>query len=528
MSALFGSLNYPTSSSSRQQSRASSAAFAYPSQRAHSSTRSSPFYEAPRLSMNQHMPTRSHTPSSAVRAFAEATPQNPMNRMSYNNNISPPDYSPAQPAASSRYSSVSQYTVQQASVSPPRDSSMWRRFDSDDYRQPPATPMLSLIRQPRDTPAVPLTRASTSGIPQSSSATLSAAVSRPPSASPTSYVPSATTVRAPQPCTRPFGLPNVGNTCYMNAVLQCLLAQGHFVQAITSATSSTYGSSPVCDTFGAMKRGADDAFRRGGLPPANITNLLTTLKNLLGKRNAEFAGYEQADAHELLRTCLHAMHEEINKRKRQPYEELKDIPNEHPDETARRWLEYHRRRDDSVVYDRFGGVMRAVTRCDRCGAESLAFDPFLDVSLAFPRNMLRSDTIPLTDLFQNLQDRETIDVSQQWKCSRCRHQSSAVRHQSIYSYPRTLVWHLKRFNSRGIKTESQVLFPDKLRFANGGLYSLCGVVCHSGTSQMGHYTSYVKSGGCWFYCNDSSVSEATPSDVINVPTAYILFYESML
>jgi len=62
------------------------------------------------------------------------------------------------------------------------------------------------------------------------------------------------------------------------------------------------------------------------------------------------------------------------------------------------------------------------------------------------------------------------------------------------------------------------------------LYSLYGVVNHSGGLNSGHYTAYTrlkqKDGerGNWYYISDSSFHQVTISEVLK-SSAYILFYE---
>ena len=56
------------------------------------------------------------------------------------------------------------------------------------------------------------------------------------------------------------------------------------------------------------------------------------------------------------------------------------------------------------------------------------------------------------------------------------------------------------------------------------LFSLLGVVVHSGGLNGGHYYSYVRSRSGWLCCNDSSVSPATLDTVLR-SEVYIAIYE---
>lgn len=322
---------------------------------------------------------------------------------------------------------------------------------------------------------------------------------------------------------RPLGLPNLGNTCYMNSVLQCVLQLGSLLQTLQRANRDhdKGRKMPVLQCLLSLSQERVHAQRR---------TLVASMKSMMGKRNSEFAWYEQADAHEFLRTMLLAVHEEINRNTQAAsYVELKDIPHERPAETEARWLLHHKRRDDSVIYDYFGGVIKATTTCRGCRYKSLAFDPCLDLSLPFDRNVVRDENFLLGDMMEALWATEEIDRIQAWKCSECKTVRGAIRRQELLYLPKILVLHLKRFNSRGAKVEASVQFPFRL-VRTEKIYRLKGVVCHSGSTTMGHYSSYVSVGGQeWHYCSDSTVTPCQPLEVLRAShSAFMLFYEEFI
>ncbi|XP_068122484.1 ubiquitin carboxyl-terminal hydrolase 16-like [Hyperolius riggenbachi] len=135
--------------------------------------------------------------------------------------------------------------------------------------------------------------------------------------------------------------------------------------------------------------------------------------------------------------------------------------------------------------------------------------------------------------------------------------------------PLILTLHLKRFQQNGFslhKINKHIKFPEVIDLApfctakcknicdgeSSLLYSLYGVIEHSGTMRSGHYTAYVKSRvpnprlcdlvlrgalpeapssepmkGHWFYISDSHVQAVPVTKVLNAQ-AYLLFYERIL
>ncbi|KAK9521153.1 hypothetical protein VZT92_020983 [Zoarces viviparus] len=141
--------------------------------------------------------------------------------------------------------------------------------------------------------------------------------------------------------------------------------------------------------------------------------------------------------------------------------------------------------------------------------------------------------------------------------------TDALKQMLISSPPPVLTLHLKRFQQNGYsisKVNRHVHFPLILDLApfcalknltEGNtqiLYSLYGIVEHSGTMRSGHYTAYVKARpechkppsneltaeghvepprGSWFHISDSCVQPVSESKVQSCQ-AYLLFYERIL
>ncbi|NXS93287.1 UBP45 hydrolase, partial [Jacana jacana] len=148
--------------------------------------------------------------------------------------------------------------------------------------------------------------------------------------------------------------------------------------------------------------------------------------------------------------------------------------------------------------------------------------------------------------------------------------TNARKQLLISSVPAILVLHLKRFHQAGLslrKVNRHVDFPlilDLAPFCSAScknvadsarvLYSLYGIVEHSGSMRGGHYAAYVKvrtpskkllehisatksvlglkeamgaSGGQWVYVSDAHVQMVPESRVLNAQ-AYLLFYERLL
>jgi ubiquitin C-terminal hydrolase len=108
------------------------------------------------------------------------------------------------------------------------------------------------------------------------------------------------------------GFRNVGNSCYMNAVLQCLLSLSHFTHDICSEQFT--GNTPRA----LLRPLAKNSFYAALLTVisqrrSDSHGVIDTkqLKDAFGNKYKRFAGYQQQDAHEFLTQCLNHITEDI-------------------------------------------------------------------------------------------------------------------------------------------------------------------------------------------------------------------------
>ncbi|KAL5633376.1 hypothetical protein ACGC1H_003762 [Rhizoctonia solani] len=357
------------------------------------------------------------------------------------------------------------------------------------------------------------------------------------------------------------GLRNMGNTCYMNSVLQCLSGTVPLTRFFTDRRwhhevnmmnpLGTRGE--LANAFYALLR---DMWQ-GDLP------YLTPVpfRKSICAHARQFAGSEQHDAQEFLLFLLDGLHEDLNRIIVKPQfeeltpereAELERMPKQLAG--AHEWARY-KRRNDSIVVDYFQGQFCNQMQCLTCGQTSTTYNAFLNLSVPIPAAK-GVTKLSLDECIKALVGREVMDNEDAWHCPRCKTARRAAKQLTFSRMPPVLVIHLKRFSFKGPftdKLETLVEFPLKdLDLTNympppltpnmdkEGLenfspqdpraqippykYELYGVANHFGSLSSGHYTSFVKSRGKWMYCDDSRITPADPKEVVGKP-AYILFYK---
>jgi len=182
------------------------------------------------------------------------------------------------------------------------------------------------------------------------------------------------------------GLQNLGNTCYMNSALQCLLhtplLPTYFEKdyLLDLNMAGTWGSGgKLAVAFSELARDIGIARERGSSIVAPRA-FLWTFTDLM----RDFAGWAQQDAQEFLSVFLSGLSDDVNRVKEKPYVELQDSENRPDTEVATATWSAHCRREHSVIAALFSGQLKSTVRCSICQNEASTFDPFMSLQVPLP------------------------------------------------------------------------------------------------------------------------------------------------
>lgn len=350
------------------------------------------------------------------------------------------------------------------------------------------------------------------------------------------------------------GLRNLGNTCFMNAILQSLSNIKQFscyfkeLPAVALRSGKTAGRRMYhTRSQGDTSVSLVEEFRKTlcSLWQGSQTAFSPdSLFYVVWKIMPSFRGYQQQDAHEFLRYLLDHLHLELQgsrngaARPTLPQEGLKL-----PATGAKCCING----TSTVVTSIFGGVLQNEVNCLICGTESRKFDPFLDLSLDIPsqfRHKRTKDQEPgptctLRDCLRSFTDLEELDETELYMCHKCKKRQKSTKKFWVRKLPKVLCLHLKRFHwtaylrnkvdtyvefpLRGMDMRGYLLEPEH-SLPESCLYDLAAVVVHHGSGVgSGHYTAYGSHEGRWYHFNDSTVT-LTEDETVLKAKAYILFY----
>ncbi|XP_076344706.1 deubiquitinating apoptotic inhibitor isoform X2 [Tachypleus tridentatus] len=353
------------------------------------------------------------------------------------------------------------------------------------------------------------------------------------------------------------GLVNLGNTCYMNSVLQALYMTERFCVQVLQAVPFPQETvlQKLQEVFAYLK-----LTQRPAVSPSDF---------LYVSKPPWFEPGNQQDCSEFLRFLLDQIEEQKKSIISDSTVTNSQVSCEVGDSDSKTNISKYRQ---SLVNKIFGGLITTCYTCMMCTQSSVHEDVFTDLHIAFPeehckavqeqpvyrtRSVAKSpdvllderegeQTLSLEHLVWNYFQTEMLQGDNQYHCDNCGQLSDAERTVLVTDPPEHLILSLLRF-AYSTSTQSRRKFftnvtcPQVLKLPSDKntevLYSLYAVVVHSGVSaESGHYYTYAHSSEIesetdrWYLFNDSHVSFSSYKSLSSLSkrfsrdTAYVLFY----
>jgi ubiquitin carboxyl-terminal hydrolase 8 len=326
------------------------------------------------------------------------------------------------------------------------------------------------------------------------------------------------------------GLYNLGNTCYMNSILQILSHSHNFKKELLNEVKEN-NLNNINDTFILKDWVELDKLMWNKNCIIKPNKFLHTLHQISKYKNNDlFDGFEQNDASEFIMFLFDCFH---NSCKKSVVMNIKGKPKNHLDKLAiecyKSFIKNHLN-DYSVIIKLFHFIQITYNYKIQ-NDEIISCSYQSNFILNLPINSITNNIYDCFDIY--LQD-QILDGDNALYNEKTKQKEDVIQKSKFWNLPDIIIICLKRFSYDGRKKENKLInFPikelDLTKYVNGYnkqsfIYDLYGICNHSGVLNGGHYTSFVKSiNDKWYHFNDCSISSINPNKIVT-SKAYCLFY----
>ncbi|GIX90417.1 ubiquitin carboxyl-terminal hydrolase 22 [Caerostris extrusa] len=311
------------------------------------------------------------------------------------------------------------------------------------------------------------------------------------------------------------GIQNVGNTCYMNCILQAFLHNPILIDYFVLDKRNCFKnkncvSYELYNLFQRTCRGASSALRP------------TDFIRAYQKATGHVVGVFQQDAGEFFQNLVPILNDccgEINER--------------HAD-----W--------NNFLEKTFYGSFVNVRICAECEYTSRTMESFVDIVMGVKAiHKVEFNNEKFIHLISGLNEKFCSEQKLTEKCPKCEKTGTISLFEKIYELPSTVCFNLPRayWSKKKASLEkdpSYLHFPEVIDLSpyvhpkikqdqkdpDFYKYVLFGAVVHQGTKSGGHYWSYVRHRNSrWLACEDENIKDVSLREVLSCEASILFYYK---
>lgn len=322
---------------------------------------------------------------------------------------------------------------------------------------------------------------------------------------------------------KPTGLENLGNTCFMNSILQCLT----YTPKLNEILKTKSNNRENCHSFLTKEwlelRNLLKNNNNMSIAPKRFLKVIQYVADKTENRN--FAGYSQNDIYEFLLFLFNSFQNSIIQE-----EYACIIPS--TTQLAKQCSDFMKKtynNNYTQIIGTFNGIQIYQMYDSQQKFIANTIDSFFTLNLSIP--VKQQPTI--YDCLQQYTHKEHLRGNNMWYNEKTKEKQEVLRQAKFFSLPEVLIIVLKRFNNNLKKNATFVSIPvNDLNMKNymidadndSYMYELFGVCNHSGSLMGGHYTAFIKPEKQWYHMNDNICTDIDNIENALSNKAYCLFY----
>ena len=327
------------------------------------------------------------------------------------------------------------------------------------------------------------------------------------------------------------GLKNLGNTCYINSITQCLNNNRDFINfLLTNKYKEDLNKDVDSNLVSEFITISKSLYNTNSVVVPR--DYLYEIKRIAEKNACyhELLGCGQADSQEFLQFFLETVHEQLK------YKVKMDITGTVENEADRlaklaynSLNTYFHNSYSKIVEEFYGLEYSKISSSTNTKYVNDTFAPFSTLALEIPPNY-NDDDLTLYNCLDSYTKTET-NINHKATEDDIHIYNKQIK---FWMLPNSLIIYIKRYDNFLHKKNNTINFPinnlNMFKYCNGynnnkNVYELYAISNHSGQLNGGHYWCYAKNiDGNWYNFNDETISSIEESDLIT-SNAYCLFYK---
>ena len=376
-----------------------------------------------------------------------------------------------------------------------------------------------------------------------------------------------------------IGLNNIGQTCYMNSVLQCFSNLYHLTNYFLDPkkqdlikNNNIKMNNPDDPNAPSLAIAYQELIEKLWKGKPKVPYSPKNFKDILGKLNSLFKEENAGDSKDLACFIIMQLHTELNHidsnvnktdiKIVQPDDVIVD-PYNLP-QVQQYFFNDYKINNDSIITKYFYGTNQNMFECQVCKMNNIQkgiMNPLIKYNfenffyLEFPLEEVRKNAMVMNNNigmnmgmnFQNINQVSLYDCFNYYQkqnemdgyCEKCGSNNAKIYTVTkIFSPPNILMIVFNR--GKGLQFNIKINFEENINLTqfllnnnnNNTIYELQSIIKHLGdNSASGHFIAYCRSPipnshNDWFCYNDKTVIQTTNwNDILNIGVTYILFYQ---